>query len=369
MASDIPGVSVKIRIEPDLEDPALHRLVVDAQLQSIGADLYFDNRGVEQSGPLQVFSEAALHSGLRPGDRLGGALFFVPDSPKEFAMAEASYLTPLDRRSNLSLSAALSRWEANGPSLLARSHGDMESFNARYSHALQRRRGAAVWLDGGLQIKSVENIWAGQGAYHDELRVARVGLRGFIRDDAGSLTYGAEISRGLGVLGASKKAPGLRSRFDASGEFTKIRIRTSYYRDLGRYFGVYAALEGQISSAPLLGSEEFSAGGPLFGRAYDYGEISGDHGVSGAVELRAGIDPGLDPISFVQSYVFYDAAAVWNFNAPGDPRSLASAGAGVRISFDKGLTARLEAAKPLTRTPFTQTDKDWRPFFSLSAWY
>jgi hemolysin activation/secretion protein len=58
---------------------------------------------------------------------------------------------------------------------------------------------------------------------------------------------------------------------------------------------------------------------------------------------------------------------VWNFDTGAD--SLASAGAGVRVSFDDWLTARWEIARPLTRTPAEEGDKDARNFVTLSASY
>jgi hemolysin activation/secretion protein len=97
--------------------------------------------------------------------------------------------------------------------------------------------------------------------------------------------------------------------------------------------------------------------------------LSGDHGLAGMVELRAGMDPDLDPISFVQGYAFFDAARVWNSDAGMESASLASTGAGVRVTFADRLTASAELARPLTRTPAEEGGKDWRPFFSLSTSY
>jgi len=47
--------------------------------------------------------------------------------------------------------------------------------------------------------------------------------------------------------------------------------------------------------------------------------------------------------------------------------SLSSAGAGVNITLAQRVRLKFEAAKPLTRTPYDRTDRDWRYFFSLMA--
>jgi hemolysin activation/secretion protein len=71
----------------------------------------------------------------------------------------------------------------------------------------------------------------------------------------------------------------------------------------------------------------------------------------------------------VQGYAFFDAARVWNSDAGVESASLASTGAGLRVTFADRLTASAELARPLTRTPAEEGDKDWRPFFSLSTSY
>ncbi len=220
-------------------------------------------------------------------------------------------------------------------------------------------------------MNHIENDWTSGGGYADELRVARVTLRGFLDENGRASTLFARASFGLDFLGASGFSGARRSRYDADAEFVTLDIHASHYRDLGRYLGVYAAIDGQWADRPLLLSEEFTVGGAPYGRAYNPAEISGDSGVAGLFELRAGFDPDLGPVSFLQGYLFYDTAQVWNYHdAPNaDELSLSSAGVGLRVNIDDWLAARWELARPLTRTPYDEGDKDWRQFFSLSAMY
>lgn len=166
----------------------------------------------------------------------------------------------------------------------------------------------------------------------------------------------------------TKKGVG-HSRFDADGDFWKVNIGVSHYRDIGKHAGVYLAADGQWSPDRLLLSEEFAPGGLPYGRAYNYAEISGDSGVAGLAEFRYGFAPQNSPVSFLQTYAFVDAAKVWNKPTTFGVRSaaFASAGGGVRLTLKGRITLRAEAARPLTRTPFERRDKAWRGFVSIWA--
>jgi len=105
----------------------------------------------------------------------------------------------------------------------------------------------------------------------------------------------------------------------------------------------------QRASGPLYSVEEFGYGGQAFGRAYDSSEISGDHGAAGSLELRYDGWNNLQPVS-ISPYAFYDIGVVWNDDTSQAKReSGASAGFGVRVSSDIGITGNIGIAFPLTR--------------------
>lgn len=371
LANDAPGLSLRSRIEPDLDDPTRHRLIVSTQFDAIDGHASIDNRGSESAGPLQAYGRVRGNSVLLDGDQASLGVFTTPSSPSDFTHIEGAYSLALENSARVAVSVAASRARDGHDMASPDIGGDVQAFSLRYEHPLQRGRAAGLWLGAAFDVHHSENDWASGGGYADELRVARVSLRGFLDENGRASTVFARASFGLDVLGASGHSLMRRSRYDADGAFVTLNLHASHYRDLSRYLGVYVSVDGQWADRPLLLSEEFSVGGQPYGRAYNPGEISGDHGLAGSVELRAGYDPDLGPISFVQGYLFYDAAEVWNYNtAPGaDELSLSSAGAGLRVNFENWLTAGLEYARPLTRTPYEQGDKQGRHFFSLSATY
>lgn len=196
-------------------------------------------------------------------------------------------------------------------------------------------------------------------------------MHGFFTRPGQYTEYNALLSFGIDAFGASEKSTAERSRPDASSRFSKINAHISQYRDLWGPFGLFLSADGQWSYDPLLLSEEFSLGGPPNGRGYDYGEITGDSGGGGQLELRAGTDPGIAPITFLQGYTFVDGGGVRNYGAiPGYAwQTLASAGVGTRMTLARRIVLNLEAARPLTRVPYNEGDKDWRSFFGITAQY
>lgn len=371
LATDLPGVQPRSRIEPLIDDPARHRLVVTAGLRRWTGSLYTDNRGTDAVGPVQVNGRLARNSLVRPGDQLAVSVLTVPDDPGEFVQGELSYAAALPAGSRLRgvISASESR---QGTTPLNNNVGtESQAASLRIAHPLARSRRESLWAALVVDGRHVEQAFRNGASYSDDLRVVRASLQADQAMGASSSSAYVQASRGLEILGATKRTGFGNSRFDADGAFWKVNFGASHYRDVGQRAGVYLSADGQWSPDRLLLSEEFAPGGLPYGRAYNYAEISGDSGVAGLAEFRYGFAPKASPVSFFQTYAFVDAAKVWNKATPAGPRSAAfsSAGAGVRLTLRGRFTVRVEAARPLTRTPFETRDKDWRGFAALSAWF
>lgn len=367
-AKAAPGVTLEARLEPVLSDPASHTLVVETAFEAQSGYAMLDNRGADNANPLQAFL-GMRRNGL-DGDQLAFDLYTTPQDARDFSFMRLAYGAALESGARVNVSAAVSRG-GDGPDVTSPDvGGESASVSAQYEYPLVLTRGEQFWAGAGFDLLHVEQDWAGGGGYADEVRLLRVNLRGRLDDGGRATQVFAMATFGLDVLGASPHSTSRRSRDDADGAFARFNGQITHYRDLSRHVGLFVSLDGQWSAEPLLLSQEFSLGGLPYGRAYDPGELRGDSGLAGLVELRAGFDPDWGPISFAQTYVFLDGGQVWN-KADGDDlsASLASAGFGFRVRVADWLVAQWEAARPLTRTPFDEGDKDWRPFFSLSASY
>ncbi|MCB9964484.1 MAG: ShlB/FhaC/HecB family hemolysin secretion/activation protein [Rhodospirillales bacterium] len=163
------------------------------------------------------------------------------------------------------------------------------------------------------------------------------------------------LSRGITGLGANEPGELNLSRADAEPDFTKFEATWQRSQFIAADWLGVTTLTGQRASKALYSSEEFGFGGPSLGRAYDASEITGDHGIGGAVEVQyTGIEP-VKEIKFTPS-VFYEAGKIWNIDdGQDDGLSIADAGIGLNISHPSGLSGALTIAQPLTKSIDTPT--------------
>ena len=366
LASDIPGISLTSRIEPMLDDPSQHRLVVTAKLDRIEAGVYIDNRGSDAQGPWQTYANASINSAFLGGDRLTVSALTVPRNPNELSYGELAYSAPITDTTRIR--AAVSAYTTDAPAdSVGWLSGQSQAVSVAVTQAVVRSRVASLWATAGLDVRQVEQTYDQVGSVEERLAVARITLSGRRKIGQGYVAGTAQLSQGLDLFGSTTGPSPLLTRSDATSEFTKATASVSAYQDLGRFIGIYAEASAQYSPDTLLASEEFYVGGPGIGRGYNYGELSGDSGIAGVVEIRAGWDPQPAAISFAQGYAFVDAATIENHRFGGDiTRQLSSAGFGARITFQERATLKAELAKPLGPRPFTETGNGWRVFVSLS---
>lgn len=369
LAADLPGIKPRSQIEPVIDDPARHRLVASAGLQRWTGSLYLDNRGTEAVGPGQANLRVGVNSLIRAGDQLALSTFAIPNDPGEFLQGEVSYGAALASGLRIRTAVSASRSRQGSDPFNNAVGNQSQAASLRVALPLRRARRESLWASVTLDGRHVEQVYRNGGGYSDDVRAARVALQAD-RSSASSSSSGyVQVARGLAAFGASDRTGPRRSRVGADGEFWKLNAGATHYRDVGSRAGVYVSVDGQWAADPLLLSETFAPGGLPYGRAYNYAEIAGDSGVAGLAELRFGWDPGVRPITFFQTYGFVDAARVWSRDVGfgRNAASLASAGAGVRLSIRDRATLRLELAKPLNRTPFDQRDRGVRFFASLWA--
>jgi hemolysin activation/secretion protein len=204
----------------------------------------------------------------------------------------------------------------------------------------------------------------------DRIRLIRAGVF-YDRIDSWNGYHGLrlEIEKGIDGFGSSDKGDADLSRIGATSDFTVLNIDYQQQRKLGHDWLAIAQVSAQNSSAPLFSALQFGYGGQTFGRAYNPSEITGDEGVASMIELRYD-DLGLSQKVNLSPYAFYDIGKVWNQSTNGENSSAASAGFGMRISHDSGISSNLGLAWPLTKdasNPIydSRNGKEPRLFFLL----
>jgi hemolysin activation/secretion protein len=165
------------------------------------------------------------------------------------------------------------------------------------------------------------------------------------------------------------------NRFDADRNFIYLRGDVAQTEDLPYDLQLFAKVAGQVSDSPLINSEEFSVGGLDTVRGYLESEVLGDDAVVGNLEFRS---PSL--LGWIKNsesakssddwrfYLFTDAAAVSIQDALPEQAvrySLASYGAGTRMTLFDHFNGSLDLAIPLFSQTFT---KAHNPFLTFRVW-
>jgi hemolysin activation/secretion protein len=176
-----------------------------------------------------------------------------------------------------------------------------------------------------------------------------------------------EVRQGVEGLGASKKGDALLARPFADPQASLIRGALDAETPDTLGFRARLQLTGQAADEPLMAYEEYTLGNYTMVRGYDPGAIAGDSGVAGSLEIIAP-DFRLRQLA-VEPFAFYDAGRIWNED-PGavNGRDVASAGAGMRFTLERGL--RLEAAwvRPLhAPLGLGESEPSSRVLFSLTT--
>ncbi|ALJ38135.1 ShlB/FhaC/HecB family hemolysin secretion/activation protein [Azospirillum brasilense] len=121
----------------------------------------------------------------------------------------------------------------------------------------------------------------------DRLRILRGGFSYDRTDNWDGITaVRGLVHQGLDILDATKLGSAYASRERGRSDFTKLTADITRVQQLPANFSILATATMQAPGTPLLASEQIALGGPSYGRAFDEGEISGDSGWAGSLELR-----------------------------------------------------------------------------------
>ncbi len=192
---------------------------------------------------------------------------------------------------------------------------------------------------------------------------------------AGSL----EVRQGIDALGASPACggnprcavPGFvpPSLFIGDPTATLVRFTGLAEARVAKNVSLILLPRGQLASAPVYAFEQISGGNYTIGRGYDPGAITGDDGVGFTAEAR------IDRLKLLtsqnislQPYAFVDSIWLWKRGgvAATNPRQLASAGGGARLTWANHVKLDLTVAVPL-RSNDSVRSGDVRVLMSLTT--
>jgi hemolysin activation/secretion protein len=203
----------------------------------------------------------------------------------------------------------------------------------------------------GINGKNVNGDILSTALTRDRIRTAQAKVDYDFNDRWGGYnSMNFKLRRGLRIMGASREGELNLSRGEATPDFTTGGFEVIHQHALPKQYIATVKAAGQIASDPLFSAEEFGYGAQNYGRAYDSSEIIGDNGIAGSIEMAyAGLRPMAQGKVNVVPYVFYDIGKVWNKDTGSKPDSASSAGLGMRVMHQSGLSGQIGIAQPLTR--------------------
>lgn len=372
---DLAGINISdIALAEETEGSGAYTLAIKVTRTSWNSSAYLDNRGTRSVGPLQLGLTTTANNLWGTGEALTASAYIVPNDPTELLYGQLRLQQPLGSDGLiLDINGTYSNTNPSIQQGLSNREGVSVSGGLALQYPIIRMRNETLWLRGSFDVRNTKDETDFGILSDDRLRVARIKLSYFRVDEwAGTNFVSLALSQGLDILGASGAGHRWASRFDGNVQFTKLVAEIRRHQPLwDDHWAVALHASGQKSSASLLSAEEFGLGGATFGRAYEYGTLTGDNGLAGSVELQFTPDYELPLMSNLMLYGFYDVGAVWNRHTSRNLQrlSLASAGGGVRLKLFDNISASVEAAQPLTRDTSHGGDRSTQFFFSLfSQW-
>lgn len=364
IAGDIDGV--RIQSSRFLREGNKGVLLVKLAVDRVAGRATLANEGTRPIGREQLTLQVDLSGVLAHDDSLAVTWSSTPAEPSELQFGRVRYEKRINTSgTELALMASGSQ---------ARPGAYLEPFDIRsrswYVTAtilqpLSRRRDASLWLEGELGMRNLNQWRRGIQVREDRVVAARATLYGNTGVAGGRLGASTTMSRGLGILGATRAGDPLASRWDADGTFTTLSGWADWSGNLGGAMTLRLAMMAQLSTDPLLIGEEMGLGGTGFLRGYDWFERSGDQGVAGLVELRYALDRPLGLARRAQLYTFADGGKVTNKDSGFGSGSLASAGGGIRADVTGSFGANLEVAVPLSGARYDINDESPKVNFRL----
>jgi hemolysin activation/secretion protein len=350
LANDVPGIVATALLRPSGRDVGGADLVVTVSRTAFEGFLVSDNYGDKFTGEWEASAGISANAFTPLGEQVT-VIGFTTEPWSEH---------------NQNVGQVNGSWRVGSSGLFFEvlgSYGNsnpgdsIEDFNfdskellisAAVGYPIIRTRDLSLSVRLGFDyIDDRTDVFGGEQFSRDKLRVLDLGARSEFRDTLGGANVGeVSIRQGLPILDATKAKDEETSRVGATGSSTVLLASAQRLQPLVDAFALYGQAAGQYAFSNLLSEEQFDVGGTLFGRGYDFSELSGDDGVGATVELRYTYRLEMPVLESLQPFAFYDFGRVWQ-HATGNSEALSSTGFGLRAALFKFLSVEVAMAKPL----------------------
>jgi hemolysin activation/secretion protein len=323
------------------------QLDVEDQLPLHGSVELSNRQTPYTTSSLRMSASARYDNLWQRGHSVALTMQLAPEHLSDQRVLAGNYVIPVGSAGGaLALSAVHSR--SNFALLANETLGNSDTFSMRYSSVLGSAPDYSHSLAFGFDHK---HVLQGQTSSSPFTYIPLVGsysvnLPGQVRSSALSLTASSGMSGFFGNNDAAFNAQ--RPGTTASASFLALKMGLEHTETISRW-ALYGRIDAQLSSAPLVPTEQFIAGGVDSVRGYLEGEQSGDSGLRGSIELRSPqVGMGGQGSAWRGSgLVFLEGARLEVRQPVGsqpDSTRLASTGFGLRLSAPHSLTLQVDAA-------------------------
>lgn len=323
------------------------------------AGIELNNHYSPNTGRLRFTASAGYNNVFQRDHRLQAQFQTSPGHTGELQVWVLSYLVPLRRNRFLSLYAVQSDSRVAALSDIT-VLGRGQILGLRYVVPLVTAESFSHALTYGADHKDFDEDTrlGGTSAAQAPIRYATLsaGYNATRSDKAGAWQYGASGTLGLRGAG-STDADFDNKRFRATGNFFALKVDGARTQALP-VGGLHARLEGQLADQPLVGAEQFVAGGAGSVRGYLQAEAQGDRGLAGSLELRG---PSLTRAAWrrvkeLRPFAFVDGARLERLDPlPGETShtTISSGGLGLTLRVYDRVSALWSLGWPFRETANT----------------
>ena len=238
-------------------------------------------------------------------------------------------------------------------------------FGVKWNYFPQKWNDIEQKISFGLDYRAYQNnVTLGGVGFVPDITVhpASLGYAGMLRMTASELSFYASLSRNIPGGKDGTHADFEASRTGANADYTILRYGATYSHAFRSEWQGRIAFVGQFTRDLLVSGEQFGIGGMDTVRGYQPREASNDYGYSTQLEMYTpNLSDNLGMSDKWRSRLvgFYDFGNVYrNDPLAGEQAGtyLASAGVGMRLTYGKSVSLRLDLAQILKAYGTRQTD-------------
>ena len=245
--------------------------------------LYSENYGSETSGRYRYGLQGSFENLTKSGDRLS---LGVTRSNKDLHNYSVSYSHPVGADGTvLGLGVSRMDYELSGAFRSLGAEGTADTLSFFGTTPLRRTAGSSLAVTYGWDGRRLKDEYKKVGmTLEKHSSTFHLGIKGEERQHRTSWSY--DLTGYYGHLGAdSDWARRQMARAGTDGSFAKGVLNLNLRQKIGDRWNIGLKAQAQKAGTNLDSSEEIYLGGASGVRAYPQGEVSGDNGCLGSIEL------------------------------------------------------------------------------------